>query len=116
MVEELLSLGELFLNKVDCNTFYSEMYFYLLNKDSQTIIRNFKTLLYAKISKPYFLRQLSPKNSFPQVGASVSQWVKPWPSDLAVMSSSSAGGEILSMVNGVPLHTAFHYQSPIVLI
>ena len=49
-------------------------------------------------------------------GAPVAQWVKRWPSDLAVPSSISARGEIFSTVNGAPLHTAFHYQPPIVLI
>ena len=33
------------------------------------------------------------------------QWVKHWPVDLAVPSSSHARGEIFSNVNGVPLHT-----------
>ena len=49
-------------------------------------------------------------------GAPVAQWVKRWPTELAVVSSSPAGGEILSTVNGVLLHTAFHYQPLIVLI
>ena len=44
------------------------------------------------------------------VGAPVAQRVKRWPTDLAVVSSSSARGEIFSTVDGVPLHTAFHYQ------
>ena len=44
------------------------------------------------------------------------QWVKRWPADLAVPSSSPARGEIFSTVNGVPLHTTCHYQSLIVLI
>ena len=48
-------------------------------------------------------------------GAPVAQWVKRWPSDLAVPSSIPAQDEIFSTVNGVPLHTAFHYQHPIVL-
>ena len=42
--------------------------------------------------------------------------VKRLPTDLAVASSSLARGEIFSTVNGVPLHTAFHYQPLIVLI
>ena len=49
-------------------------------------------------------------------GAPVAEWVKRWPTDLAVPSSSPARGEIFSTVNGIPLHTAFHYHSPIVLI
>ena len=36
--------------------------------------------------------------------------------DLAVSSSSPDRGEIFSTVNRVPLHTAFHYNRPIVLI
>ena len=50
------------------------------------------------------------------VGAPVAQWVKRWPTDLAVPSSMPARGRIFSTVNGVPLHTAFHYQPLIVLI
>ena len=49
------------------------------------------------------------------VGAPVAQWVKRWPTDLAVPSSIPARGEIFSTVDGVPLHTAFHYHLPIVL-
>ena len=50
------------------------------------------------------------------LGASVAQWVKRWPTDLAVPSSIPARGEIFSTLNGVPLHTAFHYHPSIVLI
>ena len=52
------------------------------------------------------------------MGAPVAQWVKRWPTDLrlAIVSSSPARGEIFSAVDGVPLHTAFHYQLLIVLI
>ena len=50
------------------------------------------------------------------IGAPVTQWVKCWPTDLAVPSSIPARGEIFSTVNAVPLHTAIHYQPPIVLI
>ena len=39
-----------------------------------------------------------------------------WSTSLAVPSSSPAQGEIFSTVNRVPLHTAFHYHPPIVLI
>ena len=42
--------------------------------------------------------------------------VKRWPADLAVPSSSPARGETISTANGVPLHTAFHYQPLIILI
>ena len=37
------------------------------------------------------------------LGAPVVQWVKRWPTDLAVESSSPA--RIFSIVNGVPLHS-----------
>ena len=50
------------------------------------------------------------------LGAPVAQWVKRWPTDLAVPSSIPARGKIFSTVNGVPLHTAFHYHPSIVLI
>ena len=40
----------------------------------------------------------------------MAQWVKRWPADLAVPSSSLAQGEIYSNVNRVPLHTTFHYH------
>ena len=57
------------------------------------------------------------ESSLPGIpGAPVAQWVKRWPTDLAVPSSIPARGEIFSTVNGVPLHTAFHYHLPIVLI
>ena len=49
-------------------------------------------------------------------GVPVAQWVKCWPIDLVVPSSIPARGEIFSTVNGVPLHTAFHYHPSIVLI
>ena len=49
-------------------------------------------------------------------GAPVAQWVKRWPTDLAVPSSIPAQGEIFSTVTGIPLYTAFHYHLPIVLI
>ena len=39
-----------------------------------------------------------------------------WPTELAVPSSSPAPGELFSTVYGVPLHTAFHYHTPIALI
>ena len=48
--------------------------------------------------------------------APVAQWVKRWPTDLAVPSSSPAQDEMFSSVNGVPLHKAFHYHPSIVLI
>ena len=49
-------------------------------------------------------------------GAPVAQWVKRWPTNLAVVSSSLARGEIFSTVNWVSVHTPFHYQPLIVLI
>ena len=49
-------------------------------------------------------------------GAPVAQWVKRWPTDLAIPSSSPARGEIISTVNEVPLQAAFHYQTLIALI
>ena len=49
-------------------------------------------------------------------GVSVARWVNGWPTDLAVASLGPARGEICSTVNGVPLHTAFQYHPPIVLI
>ena len=49
-------------------------------------------------------------------GAPVAQWVKRWPTDLAVPSWIPARGKIFSTVNGVPLHTSFHYHLPVVLI
>ena len=38
------------------------------------------------------------------------------PTDLEVPSTSPTRGEIFSTVNGIPLHTAFHYHPSIVLI
>ena len=52
---------------------------------------------------------LDTKRQTCEVGAPVAQWAKRWPADLAVPSSSPARGEILSTVNQIPLHTAFHY-------
>ena len=49
-------------------------------------------------------------------GTLVVQWVKRWPTDLAVSSSSPTGGKIFSTVEGVPLLTVFHYYLPIILI
>ena len=42
-------------------------------------------------------------------GVPLAQWVKRWPTDPAVPSSSPAQGEIGSTINGVPFHTTFHY-------
>ena len=44
---------------------------------------------------------------FHKRGAPVAQWVKRWPTDLAVTSSIPARDRIFSSLNGVPLHTAF---------
>ena len=49
-------------------------------------------------------------------GAPVAQWVKLWPADLAVPGLSPARGENFSTINGVPLHTAFLFDLPFVLI
>ena len=49
-------------------------------------------------------------------GAPVGKWLKRWPTDLAVPSSSPTQGEIFSTINRVPLHTPFHYHPPIVMI
>ena len=46
----------------------------------------------------------------------VAQWVKFWPADLVAPGLSPARCEIFSTVNEVPLHTAFHYHLPIILI
>ena len=61
------------------------------------------------------IRWLCPGTSI-SVRAPVAKWIKHWSTDLAVPSSSPARGDIFSTVNGVPLHTAFNYQSLIVLI
>ena len=42
--------------------------------------------------------------------APVTQWAKRRPTDPAVTSSCPARGEIFSIVNGVQVHTAFHYR------
>ena len=49
-------------------------------------------------------------------GRGVAQLDKRWPANLGVPSSSSARSELFSAVNGVPMHKAFHYHQPIVLI
>ena len=54
--------------------------------------------------------------AFLKGGALVAQWVKHWPSDLAVPSASPTRGEIFSTIKVVPLHTTFHYHPHIVLI
>ena len=57
------------------------------------------------------------KNIFIDViGAPVSQWVKHWPTDLTVSDSSPTPCKFFSNINGVPLHTAFHYHLPFVLM
>ena len=52
----------------------------------------------------------------PFLRSPVDQWVKRWPTDLAVPGSSPTRGIIFSAVNGVLLHTAFHYHPLIVMI
>ena len=54
--------------------------------------------------------------SLSAVRSLVVQWVKCWPTDLAVVSLCTARGEIFSTKNGIPLHTTFHYQPLIILI
>ena len=51
-------------------------------------------------------------------GAPLAQQFKRWPADLEVPGSRSAWPEagIFSIVSGVPLHTAFHFRPPIVLL
>ena len=48
--------------------------------------------------------------------APVAQWVKLWPINLAVPSSNPARGKIFSIINGVSLHTVFHYHPPIAMM
>ena len=48
--------------------------------------------------------------------APVAQWVKPWPTDLAVPGSRPAEDETFSTENGTLLHTAFLYHPSIVLV
>ena len=48
--------------------------------------------------------------------AMVAQWVKCWPTDLAIPSLNPARGEFFSAINEVLLHTAFHYHQSVVLI
>ena len=54
--------------------------------------------------------QLDLRGLHEEKGVPVAQWVKRGP------SSIPARGEIFSTENGVPLHTTFYYQPPIVLI
>ena len=44
------------------------------------------------------------------------QWVKRWPTDLAVVGSSPPEARIFPVVIGVLLHTAIHYHLLIDLI
>ena len=44
------------------------------------------------------------------------QRVQRWPTDLEVLGSSLARGEIFSTVNGVPLHKTFDYHPSIMLL
>ena len=52
-------------------------------------------------------------SNYIHIGAPVAQWLRYWSSG---PTSILARGEIFSTVNGAPLHKAFHYQPPIVLI
>ena len=51
-----------------------------------------------------------------QGGGPVAQWIKRWPTGLAAPGTRRVRGELFLIVNGVPLHTAFHYRPPIALI
>ena len=59
------------------------------------------------------IKSILPRTS---LGAPVAHWVKGWPIDQAVPSSSPALGKIFSTINGVPLHTAYCYHMPNLLI
>ena len=88
-----------------------EMVRFVLKKDC---ITNFK--ITPNIA--CFVRCMSDINLYiysKSLGASIAQWVKRWPTDLAVPSSSPASGEIFSTINEFSLHTAFHYQPLIIL-
>ena len=63
-------------------------------------------MLLWKIKENYFESSSKPQEP---------RWLS-WPTDLAVPGSIPAQKEIFSTVNWVPLHTAFHYHPPIVLI
>ena len=56
----------------------------------------------------YYLFMIISRHFQHLVGAPVAQWVKRWPTDLVVASSSPAQGEAFSSVSRVPLHKAFH--------
>ena len=66
------------------------------------------------ISKLNFIRLIKTFGAIQEVP--IAQWAKRRPLILAVPSSSPAHAEIFSTANGVPFHTAFHYQPLIVLI
>ena len=72
-----------------------------------------QTMLYLSLNNLYATTFL-PGSVRSSVGKAL--WVKRWPTELAVLGSSHAGGEIFSTVNGIPLHRTFHYCPPIVLI
>ena len=59
----------------------------------------------------YDLRHLSNIDIYHLTGAPVAQWVKHWPTDLAVVSLSPAGGEDL-----FNLTTGFHSTQPSIII
>ena len=50
------------------------------------------------------------------LGGLAAQWVKRGPTDPMVQGSCPTRREIFSTLNGVPLHTSFHYHLPIILI
>ena len=53
--------------------------------------------------------------SIESLGTSVAYLVKHWPAEVVVSGSIPAGGRIYNHINGVPLHTAFHYHLPVIL-
>ena len=56
------------------------------------------------------------KTSINWGGAPVAQWLKRWPTDLAIPGSSPPEARPFATINGVTLHTAFHCLPAIVLI
>ena len=52
------------------------------------------------------MKQIQSIFSKASLGAPVAQWVKRRPTDLAAPGSSPARGELITIVTGIPLHTA----------
>ena len=59
---------------------------------------------------------IMPSTVLEMLGAPVAQWVKRWPTDLAVTSSSPARGEDLLNRTRDSIAQVFHYHPPIVVI